>query len=657
MPRNANQSALPWRFPAFRALAFALALGCGYLTVQGWRSTSGPLKPFYLATYARLSFLPNLPRVDYSINRSFTQGKTFEVLLIGSSVATTANLSALSGTLSVRSFPMEPKAFCAWLKQRVYEGQTVTETVRVPLYLSMTYLGVFFFVGYCLDARKLRKARNGLTLRGPGLVSRWRFNRKTRGNGLAFRLSNWRNLFEMSMPGDSGKYLCLKREDEAHHIQIVGDTGSGKTTLIRQILSQVRDRNELAIIFDPDRQYIQEFFDEARGDYVLNPLDERCPYWEIESEAVNEAEATSIALSAWPNEPNQQPFFKKHPRAIFAYLISRYNRFNCPEDPATCESLARWLASPRTEITPRLEGTRHAVSTDANAKDQSQGLWATLGEIATPLEMMPPFDESRREWTVRNWVKERKGWLFITSTPKTLDALRPLQSLWLDMLILALQNDSDDETRRTPVWLIIDELASLHVLPQLITALTKQRKSGNPIVTGFQNMAQLRGLYGQADADTITSQAFSNFILRTREPNAAEHLSGLMGKAQLERLRESQPSRLFEARQGTYNTERVMEPVVMASEIQTLPDMNGYFVQKASIVPIRFKRTPKRAIAPGLVERTLDKTYPPAKPARATGETQAVVPVANRKAKDLVFEEIATQSGVTISNTRSHKPC
>jgi len=158
MPRNANQSALPWRFPAFRALAFALALGCGYLTVQGWRSTSGPLKPFYLATYARLSFLPNLPRVDYSINRSFTQGKTFEVLLIGSSVATTANLSALSGTLSVRSFPMEPKAFCAWLKQRVYEGQTVTETVRVPLYLSMTYLGVFFFVGYCLDKKLVGEA-------------------------------------------------------------------------------------------------------------------------------------------------------------------------------------------------------------------------------------------------------------------------------------------------------------------------------------------------------------------------------------------------------------------------------------------------------------------------------------------------------------------
>ena len=39
----------------------------------------------------------------------------------------------------------------------------------------------------------------------------------------------------------------------------------------------------------------------------------------------------------------------------------------------------------------------------------------------------------------RTGRKERKGWIFITSTPDTIDALRPIQSLWLDMLILKLQ--------------------------------------------------------------------------------------------------------------------------------------------------------------------------------------------------------------------------
>ena len=59
---------------------------------------------------------------------------------------------------------------------------------------------------------------------------------------------------------------------------IAGETGSGKTQLIMQILRQIRDRGDSAIVYDPACEYIQRFYDEKRGDVVLNPLDERCPY-------------------------------------------------------------------------------------------------------------------------------------------------------------------------------------------------------------------------------------------------------------------------------------------------------------------------------------------------------------------------------------------
>ena len=651
---NPNQNALPGRLPAFRALALLLAIACSAVTIYVWSSIVGPLKPFYLMRYARLSLVSGTPRADYSINRSFgQQSRTpmFEVLVVGTSVATTANLSQLSGQRSIQHFAMEPKAFRDWLKQNIYESRTAVETVHVPLYLTETYLCLFFLAGTCLDTRKLRKSRHGLTLRGPGIVSRWRFNCKTHGDGLAFPIANRRNLLEWLTGADCS--LRIQRQKESHHIQIAGDTGSGKSTMIRQILRQIGERGEVAIVFDPDCEYIQEFFYQERGDWVLNPLDERCPYWEIENEAVTEAQAASLALSLWPDEPNQQPFFKKHPRAIFAYLLSRYNRYNCPQDPATCASLARWLSNPREEITPRLEGTRHAVSTDANAKDQSQGLWATLGEVATPLAMMPPFDECRREWTVRHWAETRQGWIFITSTPDTLDALRPLQSCWLDMLILKLQSPSESRTR---AWMILDELAALNQLPQLKSALTRQRKYDNPIVLGFQGMSQIADAYGDKKAETILSQAYTNIILRTREPHGAQHLSNLIGKAQLERLRESQPSRVFEMRQGSYNTERVVDPVVMDSEIQTLGDLTGYFVQKNNIVPITFEPMLKRVIAPAFIERTIQPDCG-VKANRMEGRhrqtetnsvvvtggpaTNAVVPETgpSKKAKDLLFAD------------------
>ena len=52
---------------------------------------------------------------------------------------------------------------------------------------------------------------------------------------------------------------------------------------------------------------------------------------------------------------------------------------------------------------------------------------------------MPGPEDNRPVFTVTEWAQRRRGWIFITSTPDTIDAVRPLQSLWLDMLILKLQ--------------------------------------------------------------------------------------------------------------------------------------------------------------------------------------------------------------------------
>jgi type IV secretory pathway TraG/TraD family ATPase VirD4 len=52
------------------------------------------------------------------------------------------------------------------------------------------------------------------------------------------------------------------------------------------------------------------------------------------------------------------------------------------------------------------------------------------------------------------------------------------------MLVLRLLNEPKPNQKR--VWSVIDELASLHCLPQLHTAITEDRKSNNPVILGFQ---------------------------------------------------------------------------------------------------------------------------------------------------------------------------
>ncbi|HEX7362243.1 MAG TPA: type IV secretion system DNA-binding domain-containing protein [Bryobacteraceae bacterium] len=586
----------PRRFPVGGFLGVVLALACGVLFLKLWLHFAPPLERFYFPVYAKGALLGELPALPLP-GRARHSGKRFAVVFLGRKVATGALVADRPGPLSIRTLVLSPQKFHSWLRSYVYDGQNLAHVLRWPLAGFGVCLIAFAATGAWFDSKHDREARRGRRLRGPALIGRWRFNRCTRGDGLRFRLDNRRNPLEW-LQGEAGRCLRMRRDREAHHIQIAGDTGSGKSTLVREILYQIEQRGEVAIVFDPDREYITEFFDEGRGDWVLNPKDERCPYWPIGAEADDEAEATPVALGLFPDQPTRQQFFLSHTRAIFAYLLATYR--------PTVKELSWWMAHPE-EIDKRVVGTEHAHTLTQNAAPQRAGILGSLNEAGKPLRMMPAQSPTpsndRRIWTVREWAEKRCGWIFITSTPDTIDALRPLQSLWLDMLILKLQA-STRRPGQARVWMVLDELASLNALPQLHSALTKQRKSDNPIVLGFQGMSQLDALYGKR-AETILSQAFTNIVLRTREARAAKHLSELMGKAQLERIRESHPAQLFERHHRSYSTERVIDPVVMESEIQTLDDLHGYFVQQDKIVAIRFHPRPKRRRAKDLVERII----------------------------------------------------
>jgi len=55
----------------------------------------------------------------------------------------------------------------------------------------------------------------------------------------------------------------------------------------------------------------------------------------------------------------------------------------------------------------------------------------------------------------------------------------------------------------------------------------------------------------------------------------------------------------------SYHTERVIEPLVLASEIESLPDLEGYCNQPGKVVKIAFRVPERRTVAPDLIERLI----------------------------------------------------
>src|SRR5882757_638117 len=128
-------------------------------------------------------------------------------------------------------------------------------------------------------------------------------------------------------------------------------------------------------------------------------------------------------------------------------------------------------------------------------------------------------------------------------------------------------NQGDPAMRHA--WFVLDELASLQRLPQLHTALTENRKSGNPVVIGFQGRSQLEVRYGH-ESEAMLSQPATKVFLHTSEPRAARWISDTIGEVEMERFKETLNTGEFPrgGRSRSQHTETRVEPLILASEIQ-----------------------------------------------------------------------------------------
>jgi len=237
------------------------------------------------------------------------------------------------------------------------------------------------------------------------------------------------------------------------------------------------------------------------------------------------------------------------------------------------------------EIDRHVEGTELAAMIDRHAAAQRSGVLGSLNMVADAFKLLPKESETKRRWNTVEWSRERKGWVFLTSKATMRERMRPLISLWLDLLVLRLMNEGDTGLRKT--WFVLDELATLQRLPQLTTAVTENRKSNNPMVLGFQGKAQVEALYGHV-AEAMLSQPATKIFLKTSEPYASEWISKAIGEVEVERFRESRTKGLFPRGRQTEQRDITREPLVMASEVAGLDPLHGFLKHGNLVVQMRF---------------------------------------------------------------------
>ncbi len=469
----------------------------------------------------------------------------------------------------------------AYLRSDIFAGNRLRDIYARPLQFGLLFLLLQLPRAIRKDIRRRKELKYGRRLKGPVLLTPKAFNKVVNGDGIGFATTEAKQMMRIPL------------EAEAQHIELMGDTGAGKTTLIMQVLRQIQSRRHSAIVYDPACEFIQRFYDEKRGDLVLNPLDERCPYWGPSEELRRRAEAKAIAASLYqPTSDKKGEFFTETPQKIFAHLLTK------GPNP---QQLVEWLSNP-AEIDQRVRGTEMEAMIAKGAQQQRNGVLASLGLVADSLRMLPTKEQAKyKTWSATEWAVERKGWIFITSSATEREALRPLHSLWIDLLVMRLLTAPQE--KQTPVWFVLDELASLQRLPQLHTAITENRKSKNPLVLGFQGKAQLEVIYGHL-AEVMLSQPATKIFLKTTEPKAAEWVSNAIGKVEIERMKETH----FDGSRSGRNfaVDRQIEPLVMDSEISGLENRHAFLKLGNNVARFHFEYMDVPKTTPAFIPRNVE---------------------------------------------------
>ncbi len=371
--------------------------------------------------------------------------------------------------------------------------------------------------------------------------------------------------------------LPLKLDSEIQNMAMHGTVSTGKSTLMRKILKQLRDRGDLVIIYDKGCTFVEDFYDESR-DKVLNALDSRCPNWDLWEECRSIAELENASTTLIPASSGEDPFWQGSARTIFAEGAERMRK---DEDRSYNKFLRTLLAIKLDQLRAFLAGTPASTLVDGKIEKTAISIRSVLTNYVKALRYLQGIDRPGREkFTIREWMKgqtdkSKNGWLFITSDEQNHESLKPLISLWLSIAATSLLAMGPNRQRR--VWFFYDELASLHKLSSLPRIISEARKFGGCFVLGFQNIAQMEEIYGPKAAAGLFDLLNTKFFFRSPSAEIAQFVEKDLGETRRKKFNEQTSFGHEQVRDGiSFGKEEERVTVVTYSDVQKLNDLQCY---------------------------------------------------------------------------------
>jgi len=358
---------------------------------------------------------------------------------------------------------------------------------------------------------------------------------------------------------------------EPRHTFIIGGPGAGKTNCAAQIIEDLKKRNEQAIIYDFKGDYLRRFYDEEK-DIIFNPLDARSVGWNLFNEIETPMDIDAMATSLIPHSISQMDtFFPDAARDVFAGIL--YYLYS--ENQTTNKHIWDTVTSEAEYVLEKLQsipdGKGAAKHIELPGSTQSQGVFGTLMEYAKGLKYMADIDGT---FQIKDWLQNGKGMIYITNYSIIQEALRPILSLFVDLLGRQVLSLSESTERR--IFFFLDEFGTLQRLPTIVKLLTMARSKGGCVFIGIQDYGQIDQTYSVNHRQSIINACGNKIMFNVDDPISARVSTDILSETEYIEMNKTRSMGVNDNRDGTSLAERTKrESLFLPAELMKLPDLTA----------------------------------------------------------------------------------
>ncbi len=235
---------------------------------------------------------------------------------------------------------------------------------------------------------------------------------------------------------------------------MVGTTGTGKSTAIRELLTGALDRGDRAIIADPDGSYMKRFYDPDRGDVILNPFDSRAARWDLFGEMTQLHDADQLSRSLIADTEGAESSWRNYARVFLTSLLRQLHRVKHND----VGELYHLISTTPVDVLREL-----LADTPAGpylAQDNGRFFGAVRAVANTHLSALEHIANQRSEksLSVRDWVRnsgkgggshgQHTGVLFLPYRANEIATLRSIISTWMRLAIYETMNTGGSQDSR-----------------------------------------------------------------------------------------------------------------------------------------------------------------------------------------------------------------